>query len=114
MTASLPSKNRVGHVGHLGPRRSAGLDHGLQHFGGRDHVLARFHRRFDQCLLGQGQLGKGQFHPQIAPGHHNAIAFLQDLSHVLDRGQTLDLGDQMLAIHQGPDLTHLPGMAHKN
>ena len=88
-------KDGVGHVGHLRPGGPGVAHHGVQHLGGGDDGLARLEALSDHLLLQDGHLGGGDLHPQVAPGHHDAVGGGQDLVHVVHALLVLDLGDNL-------------------
>ena len=86
-------EHRIGHIGHLRPGGPGVAHHGVQHLGGSDHRLARLKPLSDDLLLEDGHLGGGDLHPQVTPGHHDAVGGLQDLVDVVHALLILDLGD---------------------
>ena len=87
--------DRVGNVGNLRPRRARIVDHGFEHFRGRNDALAEQTALGNEILLDRRQLRKRNLHAQIAPADHNAGARLTDLFHVVNAGLVLDLGDDL-------------------
>ena len=86
-------QDRVGHVARLGAGGARLLHHGLEHLRGADHGLAEPVALRDHLLLGDEDLLGGDLDTHIAPGHHGALASLDDLGQVLDSLLILDLGD---------------------
>ena len=69
-------------VCHVGGFRTGGtgvMDHGFQHLGGGDDLLAVFVGFFDEAFLEDGNVLKGNFHAHVAPGDHNAVGDPDDL-----------------------------------
>ena len=88
----------VGHVGNLRPGGPGVLNHGFQHLGSGDHPLAQQAALVNQPLLNGGQLHKGDFHTQVASGHHDALAGLANSLNIVHTGLVLDLGDDLDAL----------------
>ena len=88
----------VSHVGHLRPGGPGVAHHGVQHLGGGDDRLARLEALADHLLLQDGHPGGGNFHTQVAPGHHNAVGGGQDLVQVVHALLVLDLGDDLYIV----------------
>ena len=101
-------KDGVGHVGHLGPGGPGVAHHGVQHLGGGDHRLARLEALADDLLLEDGHPGGWDLHPQVAPGHHDAVGGGENLVDVVHALLILDLGDDAHVVPaEGPeDLPH--------
>ena len=71
------------------------MDHGFEHFRGRNDALAEQTALGNEILLDRRQLRKRNLHAQIAPADHNAGARLTDLFHVVNAGLVLNLGDDL-------------------
>ncbi len=88
-----PVENGVGHVRGFGPGGPGIAHHTFEHLGGGDHRLARLVAAADDALLDQRHLLRTHFHPQVAPGHHDAVGHLENGVEVGDRLGLFDLGD---------------------
>src|SRR5690606_12665251 len=104
-------------VGDLGPGGPRVVHHGLQHLRRGDDRLAVAVAHFDHVLLDQRHVLRRDVHAQIAAGHHDAVALLDDLLQVLHALAVFDFGDDRLvaaalADHfaHGP---HVLGFAHE-
>ena len=87
--------NGVGHVGNFRPGGADVVDHGFQHFRGGNHALAQHAGLGDHVLLNGGQFFVGDFYPQIAPGHHYAVAMGADFLQMIHTGAVFDFGDEI-------------------
>ena len=110
-------QNGIGHVTHLRPGGTGIGGHAVQHLGGGDDGDSQAVGLADQLFLQQRHILRGDFHPQITPGHHHAIAKGQDLVNAADGLELLDLGHHRgavaMAADQLPDRHHVFGIAHK-
>ena len=90
------------------------MHHGIQHLGGGDDDLAHLVRVLDQLLLDDRDLFKGDLDTQVASGDHDAVRRFEDLSHVPDALQALDLRDDLhLAAEAVKDLPDLPDIVRR-
>ena len=108
----------VGHVRHLSTGGTGIADHGVQHLGGGDHVLALGDSSLDHALLDDGHVLSGDLHAQVATGHHQAIGNLEDLLQIVHALLVFDLGDDAdvlaaVGVQNGTDLLHVGGLTHK-
>ena len=110
--------NGVGHVRDLRPGGAGVAHHGVQHLGGRNHRFARLKALADHLLLEGGDLGGGNLHPQIAPGHHDPVGGGQDVVDVVDALLVFNFGDDFYIVPAAvvehlPDGLHIGGPADK-
>ena len=109
-------KDGVGHVGHLGAGGPGVADHGVQHLGGGDDVLACPDGGLDHPLLEDGHLVGGDLHAQIAPGNHDAVGGGDDAVQIVHALPVLDFGDDAdglsaALVEESADLRHVGGPA---
>ena len=109
--------HRVGHVGHLGTRRHAVMNHGFHHLrGGYRHLVAHA-RQTDDLLLQPGEAGIAHLHAEVAPGHHDRVGGIDDSLEAGHRLGALDLGDEVSGAtrptQQVARLLHVVGAAHE-
>ena len=104
----------AGDVGGLGAGRGGGADHRFQHLGGDDHRRAAAPGGADDALLHHRHLLRRQLDAEVAAGHHDAVADVEDRLQVVDRGRLLDLGqDRRAALDDAPQLRHVAGVLHE-
>ena len=85
-------KDRIGHVGRLGPRRPPGVLHAVEHLRGHDHRLLIPLAGADDLLLHHRHARHVGLHAEVAAGHHHGVGRFDDRLEVLDRLPLLDLG----------------------
>lgn len=88
------------------------MDHGFEHFRGRNDALAEQTALGNEILLDRRQLRKRNLHAQIAPADHNAGARLTDLFHVVNASLVLNLGDDFhvpaaMLVQKPPHVQHV-------
>ena len=107
----------IGHVGNFCPRRPGVIGHAVQHLGGGDDRQSQTIGRGNEPLLQNGYVFRWQFHPQISPCHHDAIAKGENGIHLLDRLMFLNLGNDgnLFACigNEFFDFQQVLGIAHK-
>ena len=107
--------DRVGDIGNFRPGGAGIVNHRLQHLRGRDDPFAQKAAFVNQELLNGRNLYKGNFHPQIAPGYHDAVGYLADLFNVVHTGAVLNFCNHVniaaaVFVQKGPQVFHiLPG-----
>ena len=85
-------EHRGGNVGHLGARRNRRGRHALKHLRGHDDRLAAMAGGAQKLLLQAGHLLQRQLDAEVAPGNHNAVGQVEDVSHGIAAGRAhLDL-----------------------
>ena len=106
--------DRRGDVRDLGPRRHRAFDHAFEHLRGHDHRLGLCPRCAHQALLDRRHRMDRQFHPQIAPRHHDPVRGVEDRGKGLHRRGLLDLRQDRGAPARKPArLDHVLGALHE-
>ena len=100
-------QHRIGHVVCLRPGGTGIPYHGIQHLGSHDDGLPLRTTDIDNALLLQRHILRGNFHSQIAPGHHHAVHYLGDLFQGLHGLLGFDLGDDLHGM-PAAELLHNP------
>ena len=93
------------HVRDFGAGRDGSRDHRFQHLGGHDHRLAVAAGHADHALLQARNGFERQLDAEVAAGHHDGIAQLDDLFETLDGLGLFDLGHDASATLD--DLAHV-------
>ena len=87
--------NRICHIRDFGTRGTRVMDHGFEHLRCGNHTFAAPATAGDEAFLNRGQLFKRNFNAQVAPGHHDAVACVDDFVDLIHAGSVLDFGDQV-------------------
>lgn len=102
----------VGHVGDLRTGRARVVDHGFEHFRGRDDPLAEQAALGDEVFLDGRKLRKRHLHAQVSAADHDAGTDLADLLHIVDARLVLNLGDDLdvlpaVRVEEVPHIQHI-------
>lgn len=85
--------------------------------GGGDHRLSLVIAFADHLFLQHRNLFRGNFHPQVSPGHHDPVGNVQDGIQVVDTFLIFDLGDYMdiriVGLQDLSDFQHIVGLSDK-
>ena len=88
------------------------MDHGFEHFRGRDDPLAEQAALGDEVFLDGRKLRKRHLHAQVSAADHDAGTDLADLLHIVDARLVLDLGDDLdvlpaVRVEEVPHIQHI-------
>ena len=105
---SSPIINSVCNVRCLRPGRPWILNHGLQHLGSGNYMLALGFRHLDHLLLHNRDFFHRNFHSHVPPCHHYAVGYCKNLFQIADALHVLNFRNDfhmaVMVVQNFPDL----------
>ena len=87
--------NGIGHVSGLCSGRTGIADHGIQHLGCRNDLLARVVYFMNDHLLDDRHILQRYLHAHVASGYHDAVRYPDDLVNIFHALHILNLGNDI-------------------